>query len=164
MDWDMEALKPLTLDGMLKLMNLGIIESARRQLFMTACALSFDENTREVRYANAGHLSPLWVNRQGVQPLALPGAALGMSPVLDVEQRSVQLEVGDLLVLYTDGITEVRNRDGEEFGEKRLRALVATMRDGMPEQICDEIIATVTRFCGGRGEDDQSVLVARVMD
>jgi serine phosphatase RsbU (regulator of sigma subunit) len=158
------ALKPLTLDGMLKLMNLGIIESARRQLFMTACALSFDEQTRELRFANAGHLSPLWVNRVDVQPLALPGAALGMSPVLDVEQRSVILDVGDLIVLYTDGITEARNRDGEEFGDKRLRALVATMRDALPEQVCDEIIATVTRFSGGRGEDDQSVLVARVME
>jgi serine phosphatase RsbU (regulator of sigma subunit) len=158
------ALKPLTLDGMLKLMNLGVIESARRQLFMTACAMSFDENTREVRYANAGHLPPLLVNRQGIQPLPLPGAALGMSPVLDVEQRTVQVEVGDLLVLYTDGITEARNRDGEEFGEKRLRALIGTMRDGLPEQVCDEIIAAVTRFCGGRGEDDQSVLVARVME
>ncbi len=158
------ALKPLTLDGMLKLMNLGIIESARRQLFMTACAMSFDEQTRELRFANAGHPSPLWVNRHGVQPLALPGAALGMSPVLDVEQRSIQLEIGDLVVLFTDGITEARNRDGEEFGDKRLRALVGSMRDCMPEEICDEVIATVTRFSGGRTEDDQSVLVARVME
>jgi serine phosphatase RsbU (regulator of sigma subunit) len=157
------ALRPLTLDGLLKLMNIGIIESARRQLFMTACALSLDEQTLELKYANAGHVAPLLLNSRGIQPLTLPGGALGMSPQLDVEQASVQLAVGDTIVLYTDGITEARNADGEEFGEKRLRSLLQSLATTSPAAICDEVIGTVTQFAGGVVEDDQSILAARVM-
>jgi serine phosphatase RsbU (regulator of sigma subunit) len=157
------ALRPLTLDGLLKLMNIGIIESARRQLFMTACALSIDETTLELRYANAGHVAPLLLNSRGIQALTLPGGALGMSPQLDVEQASVQLAVGDTIVLYTDGITEARNADGDEFGEKRLRSLLQSLSTTSPAAICDEVIAAVTQFAGGVVEDDQSIVAARIM-
>jgi serine phosphatase RsbU (regulator of sigma subunit) len=157
------ALRPLTLDGLLKLMNIGIIESARRQLFMTACALSIDETTLELRYANAGHVAPLLLNSRGIQALTLPGGALGMSPQLDVEQASVQLAVGDTIVLYTDGITEARNADGDEFGEKRLRSLLQSLATTSPAAICDEVIAAVTQFAGGVVEDDQSIVAARIM-
>jgi sigma-B regulation protein RsbU (phosphoserine phosphatase) len=157
------ALRPLTLDGLLKLMNIGILESARRQLFMTSCALSIDENTLEMKYANAGHVSPLLLNSNGIQTLALPGAALGMSPQLDVEQASVQLSVGDTIVLYTDGITEARNAEGEEFGEKRLRSLLQSLATTSPAAICDEVIGSVTQFSGGVVEDDQSILAARIL-
>jgi sigma-B regulation protein RsbU (phosphoserine phosphatase) len=157
------ALRPLSLDGLLKLMNIGIIESARRQLFMTACALSFDEQTRELTYANAGHVAPLLLTDRGIQALAQPGGALGMSPQLDVEQASVQLAVGDTIVLYTDGITEARNAFDEEFGEKRLRALLQSLSTTSPAAICDEVLGAVTQFTGGVVEDDQSILVARVV-
>lgn len=157
------ALRPLSLDGLLKLMNIGVIESARRQLFMTATALSFDEETLELKYANAGHVSPLLVNGTGVQALTLPGGALGMSPQLDVEQASVQLAVGDTIVLYTDGITEARNADDEEFGEKRLRSLLQSLATTSPAAICDEVLGAVTQFAGAVVEDDRSILVARVV-
>jgi sigma-B regulation protein RsbU (phosphoserine phosphatase) len=157
------ALRPLTIDGLLKLMNIGLFESARRQLFMTACALSFDETTLELKYASAGHVAPLLIRAGGVQALTLPGGALGMSPQLDVEQASVTLSVGDTVVLYTDGITEARNADGEEFGERRLRSLLQSLSMTSPVAICDEVIGAVTQFSGGVVEDDQSILVARVM-
>lgn len=93
----------------------------------------------------------------------MPGGALGMSPQLDVEQASVQLAVGDTIVLYTDGITEARNADGDEFGEKRLRSLLQSLSTTSPAAICDEVIAAVTQFAGGVVEDDQSIVAARIM-
>jgi serine phosphatase RsbU (regulator of sigma subunit) len=157
------ALRPLTLDALLKLMNIGVIESARRQLFMTACALSIDETTLELKYASAGHVPPLLLNARGIQSLTLPGGALGMSPQLVVEQASTQLAVGDTIVLYTDGITEAQNADGEEFGERRLRSLLQSLATTSPAALCDEVIGTVMQFSGGVVEDDQSILAARIM-
>jgi sigma-B regulation protein RsbU (phosphoserine phosphatase) len=84
---------------------------------------------------------------------------LGVLRDYEYSNNEITLEPGDLLVLYTDGITEARDRHDRMFGSDRLRQLVATGPDS-PRALCDSIVAEVTAHqCGPIGDDDQTLIV-----
>lgn len=157
------SMKHVSLDPLFKMMNIGILESARRKYFMTACGLLWDAHSGLMSYASAGHVSPILVRRDEARALPCTGAPLGLSSVHDVEVHETRLERGDRMVLFSDGITEARNADGEEFGDKRLRSLCLELLRQPPAVMRDEILATIGRFTGGSPrEDDFTVVVLEV--
>ncbi len=124
----------------------------------------FDSKKRSLSYVNAGHNPPILLRREG-EPVRLSegGVLLGAMPTLaPYTQEEVSLQNGDLLVMYTDGVTEAMNEKGEEFDEFRLIQSVAGRRDQNPEDILDGIISDVIRFCDDQISDDLTLIICKV--
>ena len=117
-----------------------------------------------LRYINAGHLSPILAraNRPVTLRLDDGGPVLGLLPAARYETGSVELEPGDLLVLYSDGLVEAANAQDEQFGEQRVLDLVAQYRHLDASQIRDRIIRAAQLFTGNAElEDDRTLMVLR---
>ncbi len=132
-------------------------------LFLTTVLVHLSTTTGRCRYASAGHLPPLLAAADGVRRLAPTGPLLGpMSGAWDTAQ--VTLEPGDVLVLYTDGLTEARDADGEEFGEDRLvEVVVATAALG-PKAVVEASLAAVRAFAPGEPNDDTTIVAVSRSD
>jgi sigma-B regulation protein RsbU (phosphoserine phosphatase) len=148
--------------ALMQTINTCIRERAVPANFATAFVAILDA-AGCLRFSNGGHLPPLWINAAGeVSQLTEGGLVLGFVENACFRQGERQLAAGDLLVLYTDGVTEAVNPQGEEFGVLRLMewARLQSARD--PERVEQSLIQTVTDFCGGRRQaDDLTVLVVR---
>ena len=133
----------------------------RAELFITACCATFDGITRELSYANAGHPPALLLRlgEKGCTPLNADGMLLGYSKAVHFAELKVPLRAHDIVVFYTDGITETQNEAGELFGATRLGESVAANRDLDPEEMVDAILAALGRFAGVRQRDDDLTLV-----
>jgi serine phosphatase RsbU (regulator of sigma subunit) len=75
----------------------------------------------------------------------------------------MRIAAGDLLVLFTDGITEARNPHGEQFGEQQLAELVASSAGVAPPLVADQVMSAVASWCGSGTADDQTVVTAQVL-
>ena len=125
--------------------------------FVTLFLGVLDSDTGELRYASAGHPNPFLRRANGeIQILGSGSAPLGIHSEATWKPGREELAAGDLLLLYTDGVTEVR-RDGEFFGEKRLQSLLKRKRisvERLPHLVLDQVLA----FSGGDLKDDVAVL------
>ena len=132
--------------------------------FVTAAYGVYDPATRTLLYGSAGHPAPR-VRRADGPIHSLDGARslpLGILPEEPYHECTTQLHPGDTLVLYTDGITEARSPSGELFDVHRLDGTLASHCGG-PEQLVDQILATIEHFANGRPPaDDRTLLVAQV--
>jgi sigma-B regulation protein RsbU (phosphoserine phosphatase) len=118
-----------------------------------------------VRYLNAGHNPALLVRGGAIEPLEASSLPLGMLPGMSYTQGEAALAPGDLIVLYSDGITEATNASGEEYGLPRLIAAVRTVATLPAEAVARNIIESAGRFVDGeKPHDDQSILVLRRTD
>ena len=136
----------------------------RAELFITMFCCTYDGAHRTLSYANAGHTRPLLFRAGSWRELDADGLILGVKQEVLFEEKSVQLESGDLLFLYTDGIIEAENAERELFGEERLCAIVSGMLEGEPESVIDRIMAEVAAFwCPAPLQDDISMVVMKLL-
>jgi GAF domain-containing protein len=129
--------------------------------FVTAF-LAFVQDGR-LRCANAGHLPPLLARRAGAtEPLEARGLPLGTDPAPNYDEHVVQLEPGDLLYAYSDGLTEAR-RDGEMFGEERLLAAIDSRRGepGGVVELVEALHEEVRAWAGGLLDDSTALCLRR---
>jgi sigma-B regulation protein RsbU (phosphoserine phosphatase) len=166
-----EVLTGLPPDRILHDLNqLAQEDLAHSNRFVTLFYSEYNPRTRLLRYSNAAHNPPLIWRRQGhtVGRLDAPGLLIGLQPEADYGCEQVQLEPGDVLLYYTDGVTEASGVGGERFDEERLmRALGAICKGGSSAQeILDQLFARLDRFVGvGRQlEDDASAVVLKVKE
>lgn len=111
-------------------------------------------------YCNGGHNPPLLIRESGVQRLETGGMVVGMFKDATFEEQTIQLERGDILVAFSDGITEARDMAGEEFGEERLIACVHTHRQLSSSALLHRLFEEVHHFSAdGAQADDLTVLV-----
>jgi len=121
-----------------------------------------DTERMRLDYCNAGHNMPLLYHRGGMtETLSEGGPVLGILPSATYACGSAELKSGDVLALYTDGITEAVDSKYEEFGEERLKALLSRQTSSA-HQCRDEIVAAVSAFANGLFHDDVTVLVALI--
>ncbi|HQR35631.1 MAG TPA: SpoIIE family protein phosphatase [Blastocatellia bacterium] len=131
--------------------------------FVTFFYAHFDSNQRALSYSNAGHNPPLLLRKDGeCFPLEQGGPVLGIFKDQMFDQAEIALASGDRLLLYTDGITEAENENGEEFGEERLLSLLRSHRQLSAQALQQTVMAAVTEFCGGNFQDDATLLVLAV--
>lgn len=128
----------------------------------------YDSTHRTLNYVNAGHNPPLLVRRAGdgaqVQRLRSTGTVLGVFPGAEYRQDVVHLQQGDLLILYSDGITEAMDTQQEFFGDQRLEDLVSALPACSAREVRDRIMDCVETFAAGRPQnDDITLITARVV-
>jgi len=118
---------------------------------------------RRIRYVNAGHVPPAVIRADGrTEWLETGGMIVGLLPDVKFECATVELGPGDLLVAYTDGISEAMDAVGVEFSRPRLADLVGNLRAGAPEEIVRAVLAEVDKHSrGGNHEDDRILLVMK---
>jgi sigma-B regulation protein RsbU (phosphoserine phosphatase) len=112
-----------------------------------------------VDLANAGHPLPLHVGRGTTRPVASPGLPIGVFGEAPRAIASVTLAPGDLLVLYTDGVTEARNGDDEEFGLERLSAALMGQHSAEPRAAVEACLSSLEQFLSGSVRQDDLTLV-----
>ncbi len=146
-------------------LNKAICSNCPDNRFITFFMAIVDPATGELVYTNAGHNPPLVVRADGsIEKLRGGGVILGILPQAPYHESRTYLNPGDILVLYSDGVTEAAPRDDEEFGEDRLAALVLSLRERPAAEIVEAVETAVTEFTeGAPPADDITVVVARLV-
>lgn len=152
------------------LLNSEMVHAMRSDMFITIIYLIIDPKSGEARFARAGHEPPLLARAdsgEAAQPLKSSGMALGMvsEELFDevMEDASFKMNSGDVLVLYTDGLTEAANPEGGEFTAKKLAQTISTLRSRNANDLNDEIIKSVESFMGPGNKygDDLTLLTVK---
>lgn len=145
-------------------LNRQIYLSTPREKYVTLFYGVYEAATRRLTYTNAGHLPPVLFREDRVERLERGGTVVGLFPSATYEQAEVCFEPGDLLLAFSDGITEPENGFGEEFGESRLLQVARHARSALPEMMVDEIYRTVSDWTGSpEQQDDMTLLVAQAV-
>jgi len=145
--------------ALLTLLNHQIYESTPAAKYATLFLGIYDGATRRLTYANGGHLPPVLISEDGSSRLLdCGGTVVGLFDNLSFPEETVQLRPGDLLVAYTDGVTEPENDYGE-FGEERLFQLVRANRHLPLERITEIVTAAVEDWIGDNEQPDDVTLV-----
>jgi sigma-B regulation protein RsbU (phosphoserine phosphatase) len=144
-------------------LNRSIYENVQGERFITLMVALVDGATGEVTYVNGGHNPPYLLRADGtLEQLTVGGLLLGVFPEATYESASVTLRADDVLLLYSDGVTEARSPEGEEYGEERLEAFLRQHRDKAPGDLVNGLIEEVQRFTNAeRLADDVTVVVIR---
>jgi sigma-B regulation protein RsbU (phosphoserine phosphatase) len=146
-------------------LNKQIYAHTSPEKYATFFFAMFDEPTRTLTYTNAGHLSPLLLRKDEVIPLDSNGTVVGAFPFSKYNESCIILEPGDLLICYTDGITEPENAYGEEFGEARMVELVKKNAHQSDQEIIRQVLDAVRGWSGNPElHDDMTLLLARQVD
>jgi sigma-B regulation protein RsbU (phosphoserine phosphatase) len=118
---------------------------------------------RRLSYVNAGHNAPVLLGSLNGRQLSEGGMPLGLFPCSEFQTGEVTLQPADLLVLYSDGITEATSKTGEEFGDGRLQAEIEKNSGKTPAEIQAAILEAVREWSGDEPEDDMTLLMARAI-
>ena len=144
---------------LLTLLNHQLYESTPDAKYATLFLGIYDGATRRFMYANGGHLPPILISEDGTsQLLSCGGTVVGLFDNLSFPEATVQLRPGDVLVAYSDGVTEPENDYGE-FGEERLIQLVRENRHLPLERITEIVTAAVADWIGDNEQPDDVTLV-----
>ncbi len=151
------------IERMVKKLNDFVHRSSSTNKFITFFFSELNKKTSELKYINAGHNPPLIMDLKGnVRRLESSGFCLGMFPNIDYKLEKLNLNVGDTVLLFTDGITESRNKDNEEFEEKRMIQLMNKHSKIGAEDLIEKINQELEEFTvGTEPSDDQTIVVIK---
>jgi len=144
-------------------LNTGIHSVSDSDRYVTLLVAEIDAQKRTLRYVNCGH-NPALLFRAKTGALTLMNSScppIGLSPEEICEQTAEDLMTGDVLVFYTDGVTEAENRVDEEFGMERLSATVCSGSSLSAEDLMTNIYNAAADFCGDDFNDDVTILVVK---
>jgi sigma-B regulation protein RsbU (phosphoserine phosphatase) len=154
----------------LRFSTARMVSELNQQLYATTSAEKYatfffaiyDQQTGLLTYTNAGHLKPVLIREGAPTMLDVNGLMVGAFPFATYDESKIALCSGDLLVCYTDGVTEPENEYGEMFGEERLIELVAKNADRDEAQIIESVMECVRQWTGvPELSDDMTVLLVR---
>ncbi len=144
-------------------LNALLCRNIASDRFITFFYAQLDGPGRILRYVNAGHNAPIVVHRDGSHHrLQEGGGVLGVFPNQSFVPGTARLEPGDRVVLFTDGVTEAGNLDGDEFGEERLVRLLAENHGSGAKEIQKTILAAAAEFSRNNWHDDATLLILAV--
>ncbi len=148
--------------AVLSILNDHLYASSAPEKYATFFLALYSDEGGQLMYTNAGHLAPMLVRRGQVQRLPGEGFPVGLFPGVHYDQRAIKLEPGDLLVAFTDGVTETPNGGGEEFGDQHVIELLLKNAEKPLDRIAGEISNAVDVWAGNRERhDDTTLLLAR---
>jgi sigma-B regulation protein RsbU (phosphoserine phosphatase) len=140
--------------------NRLIMKDSRAKLFVTACYATLNTQTGRLVYTLAGHNRPLWLRATigECQELIGQGAVLGIFEDLELAEFEIDLAPNDLLIFYTDGVTEAMNANHQLFGEERLEAVIVANPTASAAQMLQAIVEAVYAFTGDAPQADDLTL------
>lgn len=146
----------------LRRVNELILSDNQSPLFLSVLQAMLDVQTGDLVYASAGHNPPLCFRRASgeVQELAAHGYLLGAFVDVSFSEERTLLEAGDTLILYTDGVSEARDGEGNFFGDRRLKSAVAAAGDCPAEEMVQALVTAVNEFTGSVPQADDMTIVA----
>jgi serine phosphatase RsbU (regulator of sigma subunit) len=141
--------------------NNLITSDNRTEMFLTAFYGVLDSQTGELRFANGGHNRPMWLRNTAneLSTLTARGTILGAFSDLTFEEGRIQIEPGDVVVFYTDGVTEAMNPQGDIFTEERLCEVLTQYRYHSAAEIEIGIIQAVRDFVQDAPQSDDYTMV-----
>ena len=144
--------------------NEFILNDSQTDLFLSAFYALFTAGSGRLTYCNAGHNPPLWYQsgRDAFRPLSGDGIVLGVLDDVSLQDAAIEVAPDDLIVFYTDGVTEAMNDGMEEFGTGRLQSAISGSAGRDAEDVLQAIVAAVDAYAGGMPRwDDVTLVVAR---
>ncbi len=140
--------------------NTLLFHSTDFQKFATVFYGILDYKSHQLIYTNGGHDDPiLFVNGKEPRRLSIGGTVLGFVENFAYTEEKVDLKPGDFFIIYSDGITEAMNLQEEEFGEERLMSIIEESQSTSPQNLIDEILASVRAHAGTAPHMDDMTLV-----
>jgi serine phosphatase RsbU (regulator of sigma subunit) len=144
---------------LLRMMNRALHRVARETITMTCVAVVLDPRTHTLIAANAGHPFPMLVRRGIMHPVMAEGPQLGAGPDAAFADAQIEIQTGDLIVAFTDGVPECENDRGEQFTERRLRTIVQRVAGTGVLAVRDALVDALTSFRNGQPLADDVTLV-----
>jgi sigma-B regulation protein RsbU (phosphoserine phosphatase) len=141
--------------------NVIIANDAKSGMFVTLWYGLLESATRKLTYVNAGHNPPILFRAADRSLTELPATGIAMGVLNDAgyTQESVEMAPGDILVMYTDGITEAENEKLEMFGTERLQQVILASSDKTANALCTEILGAMKAFTAGYPQSDDITLM-----
>jgi phosphoserine phosphatase RsbU/P len=148
--------------NLMRLLNLHLYRSTQPEKYATLFLANYEVETRTVRYSNGGQLPPLVLRSDGsVVRLDRGGTVVGLLDDMQYEEGAITLQTGDLLIAYSDGVTEPENEFGD-FGEARMVELVYRNRHLPLPEISNNLMLALNDWIGGVEQpDDITIVLAR---
>jgi sigma-B regulation protein RsbU (phosphoserine phosphatase) len=139
--------------------NRLLCDNIATEKFVTFLYGILDDDTHTFRHCNAGHPNPILLSGGSIKVLEQGGAVLGVFPDWTYEDSTVELRAGDRLFLFTDGITEACNSNGQEFEDASIAAFAKGNGTLTAKELNNRLLAHVSAFCGAQFLDDATLLV-----
>lgn len=142
--------------------NELILQDNREEMFVTLVYGVLSLKSGEFSYANAGHNPPIWIESEGNNQNALTrtGAALGVIKEYDIYERTIQLEHGDSLLFYTDGLTEAFSPKDETFGFENIQRVICTAHETSAQELLTLLEKALDKFTGATPQADDLTMLA----
>ncbi len=155
-----EIRNEFALRAVMRKVNSLVYESTDRHKFVTAFYGLLDFRNRVLTFSNAGHNPPILMRADGsIVNLVDGGVALGVLAEAHYEERPIAIRPGDILLLYTDGVSEATSPEGEQFGTRRIEDAMHRRAAESAKQILEGLVADVLEFTGEHGANDDLTLV-----
>ncbi len=165
------SLRGMTLEGpsdlakMMYKINRLVYEASASNRYATFFFATYDPATRQLRYVNGGHNPPMLVRANGtLERLEAGGLVVGLLPLSAYEEQSLVLQPGDVLVTYTDGISEAMSHDDEEWGEERMLEAIEQARRASAENILNALFQAADQFTAEAPQHDDMTLLILKLD
>jgi serine phosphatase RsbU (regulator of sigma subunit) len=162
---NVRSLSAIALDEperLLRSVNQFFFQSTNESAYATLFFAEYDDKLRRLSYANCGHLPPVLLRRDGtIERLESTATVVGLFEDWDCSIAERSLQSGDMLVLFTDGVTESFNSAGEEFGEERLIDALQRYRELPPSALISAVVSEVQAFSPLQQYDDITLTVAK---
>jgi sigma-B regulation protein RsbU (phosphoserine phosphatase) len=142
--------------------NTQLLDGTAAHQFVSAFYAGLDTSTRRMIYVNGGHVPPLLIRPgQPVRKLEMGGPVLGILPGASYHEDSVVLQPQDIVVCYSDGLSEAENEAGEAFDAEKIQQAVRANQDRPAREICDALQEKASRFAGSSLRDDLTICVLK---
>ncbi|MCF8241468.1 MAG: PP2C family protein-serine/threonine phosphatase [Melioribacteraceae bacterium] len=156
--------KDVSLKELIEKTNKIFFRDSLSNSFASLFYLQISENSEVVNYVNAGHLPPIIIRGNEIEIMQKGGAAIGLMKDAPYTQNSIKLSTGNVLCIFSDGVTEACDKFGDFYGEKRLENLLKRLNAGNAESIGNAIVSSTNNFVGdAKIHDDLSLIILRKM-
>ncbi len=154
--------RPLSAAKLVSNLNRQLYATTAPEKYATFYFAMYEDATHSLTYTNAGHLAPMLLRGSEIRMLDSTGTVVGAFPIARYQEKTVALEHGDLLVAYTDGVTEPENVYGEMFGEDRLKDMLFKYARADSSELIARTMEAVIHWTGSSElQDDMTMVVAR---
>lgn len=149
---------------LLQSVNRLFFENTPDDRYATLFLADYDDASRRLRYANCGHNPPILLRANGtIERLTATSTVLGLFEQWECSIQETLLYSGDLLAIYSDGVTEAMNPANQEFGEARFVACLKEFRSLSSSLLLTKVVSTVQQFAGGIQSDDLTLVIAHAL-